>query len=296
MSGTPPPAGREDTGPTGATETAGTTETAGATDTAGATKAAEATGEAVAAGPLLVLCALRPERWALNRGHWGAPQGVRAVLDTTGMGPDKARTTVSRLLSGPSGYGSLLFTGFCAAAAPGTRPGDAIVASEVGDASETSIEIPTHGMLADALRTLGLTVHTGLLYSADHVVRGAERARLYAEGAIGIDMETAAALRAAREAHPGLPCAAVRIVVDTPEFELIRPGTVRSGARAWRALRSAVPAFTTWHHDITSAAADGAQAAIHPRATRSTAGSRSHAGGTDHAPDSTHSTLPQEAR
>jgi hypothetical protein len=116
--------------------------------------------------------------------------------------------------------------------------------------------VSSSGVLADALRTRGLTVHVGLLYSADRVLRGVDRADLQATGAVGVDMETAAALRAARRSVPELPLAAVRIVVDTPESELLRPGTVRSGVRAWRALRSAVPAFTAWHRVVTAPRAD----------------------------------------
>ncbi|AXI76767.1 phosphorylase family protein [Peterkaempfera bronchialis] len=212
---------------------------------------------AAGGGPLLVVCALGVERWALRGGDWTAPgmpaRGAgRALLTATGMGPVRARRSVTALLSGGgSGYGALLATGFCAAAGPGIRPGDAVVAAEVRDEGQTSIGVPSCGLLADALRARGLTVHLGRIHSADRVVRGAAaRRRLHDGGALGIDMETAAVLDAARRAAPGLPGAAVRIVVDTPEQELLRPGTVPSGVRAWRALRSAVPAFTAWHHAL----------------------------------------------
>ncbi|MFJ6217121.1 1-hydroxy-2-methyl-2-butenyl 4-diphosphate reductase [Streptomyces sp. NPDC092296] len=231
--------------------------------------------------PLLVVCALGVERWALRGGDWTAPGGHSraggpAVLAATGMGPDRAGRSVSGLLAGGTdGHSALLVTGFCAAVSPGIRPGDAVVADEVRDDEETSIEIPTSRLLADALRAHGLTVHTGRLHSADHVVRGAAaRHRLHSGGATAVDMETAAVLAAARRAAPGLPVAAARIVVDTPEQELLRPGTVPSGVRAWRALRSAVPAFTAWHRALASQ---------------------------DSAPDRTHTsettirTLPQEA-
>ncbi|WP_377272358.1 1-hydroxy-2-methyl-2-butenyl 4-diphosphate reductase [Peterkaempfera sp. SMS 1(5)a] len=199
--------------------------------------------------PLLVACALGVERWALRGGDWS---GGRAVLTATGMGPLRARKTVSALLGdGGSAYGGLLAVGFCAAAGRGIRPGDAVVATGVRDEGECSIEIPSSGLLARLLRDQGMTVHTGLLHSADQVVRGAEaRARLHTAGVTGIDMETAAVLSAARRGAPRLPFAAVRIVVDTPERELLRPGTVPGGVRAWRALRSTVPALTAWHRTL----------------------------------------------
>ncbi|WP_063795987.1 phosphorylase family protein [Peterkaempfera griseoplana] len=201
------------------------------------------------APPLLVVCALGVERWALRGGDWS---GGKAVLTATGMGPLRARKAVTALLGdGGGAYGGLLAVGFCAAAGRGISPGDAVVATGVRDEGECSIEIPSSALLARLLRERGMTVHTGLLHSADQVVRGAEaRARLHAAGVTGIDMETAAVLSAAGRTAPGLPVAAVRIVVDTPERELLRPATVPSGVRAWRALRSTVPALTAWHRTV----------------------------------------------
>jgi hypothetical protein len=91
------------------------------------------------------------------------------------------------------------------------------------------------------------------------VVRGPERERLAADGAHGIDMESAAALRTA---PPGLSAAVVRIVVDTPEHELLRPSTLTGGVRAWRALRAVAPAFSAWHRGLpgVSAPATGSRA------------------------------------
>lgn len=227
-------------------------------------------GQADAAGgprpPLLTLCALSAERWALRGGDWS---GGPAVLTATGMGAGRARASVTALLGGGEGdYGALLATGFCAAAGRGIRPGDAVVASEVRDEGETSIEIPSSRLLAHLLRAQGLTVHTGVLHSADQVVRGAEaRARLHAEGVTAIDMETAAVLDAARRAAPRLPLGAFRIVVDTPERELLRPGTIPSGVRAWRALRSAVPALTAWYRALAPVPGGADPVPVHPSET-----------------------------
>jgi hypothetical protein len=43
---------------------------------------------------------------------------------------------------------------------------------------------------------------------------------------------------------------AVRVVVDTPEYELLRVATLRTGITAFRVLRSALPAFLEWHRSI----------------------------------------------
>ncbi|MEV8531829.1 1-hydroxy-2-methyl-2-butenyl 4-diphosphate reductase [Streptomyces sp. NPDC051211] len=42
--------------------------------------------------------------------------------------------------------------------------------------------------------------------------------------------------------------AAVRVIVDAPEHELVRIGTVRGGISAFRVLRAVLPAFFDWHH------------------------------------------------
>jgi hypothetical protein len=66
-------------------------------------------------------------------------------------------------------------------------------------------------------------------------------------------MEAAAVLAAAAELRPELPVAVLRVVVDTPERELLRPGTLPAGLRAWRTLRAVVPALTAWHRSAAPA-------------------------------------------
>jgi hypothetical protein len=198
--------------------------------------------------PLLVVCALRAELWALRGGAWGeAPYGVRLLR--SGMGAARTRSAVSAAFGEADGTapGALLVTGFCAAAAPGPRPGEVLVAERVQDAEGTAAELPGAAALAERLRAAGLAARTGVLHSAEKVVRGAARGELAARGVHGIDMETAAALR---RVPAGLPVAAVRVVVDTPDHELLRPGTLVGGARAWRALRRAAPVFAVWHREL----------------------------------------------
>ncbi|MDH6120290.1 hypothetical protein ABH930_005846 [Kitasatospora sp. GAS204A] len=203
--------------------------------------------------PLLVLCALAPEEWALRGGDWANALGGSPVLARTGMGPARAGRTLSTLLAAaPQGYSAVLMTGFCAAAAPGTRPGEVIVADRVHSASGCSTATQLPDVLAQAVTGLGLPVRTGPLYSADHVVRGHERRVLHRRGTIAVDMESAAAF----DALPaGLPVAAVRVVVDTPERELLRPGTLPGGLRAYRTLRALVPALLGWHRSVVGAGA-----------------------------------------
>jgi len=199
---------------------------------------------------LLVVCALGPEVWALRGGDWAGALGGPPVLARTGMGRRRARQSVSALLAS-GGYGALVVAGFGAAVAPGTRAGEVIVADAVRDAEGGHYALESVPPLVKALESRGLTVHTGLHHTADHVVRGLERRALHTTGALAVDMEAAAVLAARAELRPELPAAVLRIVVDTPERELIRPGTLPAGVRAWRALRAVVPALTEWHRQVT---------------------------------------------
>ncbi|KDN85987.1 1-hydroxy-2-methyl-2-butenyl 4-diphosphate reductase [Kitasatospora cheerisanensis] len=174
------------------------------------------------------------------------------MLARTGMGRRAAGPRAAALLE-VGGYGALLVAGFGAAVGPGVRPGEVIVADRVTDPEGADHPLGTAPELATALEEAGLRVHLGTHRTADHVVRGAERVRLHAEGALAVDMEAAAVL-AARAAHaPDLPAAVLRVVVDTPERELVRPGTLPAGFRAWRVLRAAVPALTAWHRQLAAA-------------------------------------------
>lgn len=190
--------------------------------------------------PLLVVSALRIERVALRTG--AARSGAEGVtLLRTGMGPKNADRTVRAALHQPElRDASVLTTGFCAGLAPGMRPGDVVVADDGHESAALA------AALESALADRGHTVHTGTLAESDHVVRGAERAALAATGAIAVDMESAAMRRAAL-AEGARHVAAARVVVDTPEYELVRVGTLRTGIIAFRVLRDLVPAFLDWH-------------------------------------------------
>ncbi|MFE6905183.1 phosphorylase family protein [Streptomyces erythrochromogenes] len=206
------------------------------------------------AGPLLVACALRIEQVALrSAGHGRAGGTDRAAagaytLLRTGMGPRAAERALLRALERPAAErAAVLATGFCAGLVPGMSPGDIVVAEETRDPRGT---VPCTGtaLLAEALARAvpGRTVHTGPLTGSDHVVRGQERAQLRATGAVAVDMESAATLRAAVRGG-ARPVAAVRVIVDAPEHELVRIGTVRGGISAFRVLRAVLPAFYEWH-------------------------------------------------
>ncbi|MEU5217516.1 1-hydroxy-2-methyl-2-butenyl 4-diphosphate reductase [Streptomyces sp. NPDC020807] len=210
------------------------------------------------APPLLVACALRIERFALRGGGSGGAPGAVTVV-RTGMGPAHADRAVSRALGEERWReAAVIASGFCAGLAPGMHPGDVVVADETLGPDGTTTPCVGTDLLVKALARAvpGRTVHTGPLIGSDHVVRGPERAALRATGALAVDMESAATLRAARAARrpgdgpEGRPVAAVRVVVDAPEHELVRIGTVRGGISAFRVLRAVLPAFFEWHRSL----------------------------------------------
>ncbi|WP_406499377.1 1-hydroxy-2-methyl-2-butenyl 4-diphosphate reductase [Streptomyces sp. NBC_00846] len=209
-------------------------------------------GPAGPAAPLLIACALGIEQFALRsgKGTAGAAPGPVTVL-RTGMGPKAAEAAVSQALGRDRAPAmAVLASGFCAGLSPGMHPGDLVVADETRGAGDPTACTGTD-LLAEALaRTVpGRTVHTGPLTGSAHVVRGHERAELRATGAIAVDMESAATLRAALWSGPR-PVAAVRVVVDAPEHELVRIGTIRGGISAFRVLRAVLPAFYEWHRSL----------------------------------------------
>lgn len=207
--------------------------------------------------PLLIACALGIERFALRGTGPGPAAGPVTVL-RTGMGPQAAERAVSRALAGAPGRArgvrtAVVATGFCAGLAPGMHPGDLVVADETRDPSGRT-RCDGSRMLAEALARharpmrggAGRTVHLGPVVGSNHVVRGAERAELHATGAIAVDMESAATLRSAVRGG-ARPVAAVRVIVDAPEHELVRIGTLRGGISAFQVLRTVLPAFFDWH-------------------------------------------------
>ncbi|MEU8774450.1 1-hydroxy-2-methyl-2-butenyl 4-diphosphate reductase [Streptomyces sp. NPDC048606] len=211
------------------------------------------TGEAGSPAPLLIACALRIERTALRGAARVAREAGRPAASVlrTGMGPRAAERAVTEALGRPGMEGAaVLATGFCAGLVPGTHPGDLVVAETVRD-PRGSVTCTGTALLAEALARAapGRTVHTGVLIGSDHVVRGQERDRLRAGGALAVDMESAATLWTATRGG-ARPVAAVRVIVDAPEHELVRIGTVRGGISAFRVLRAVLPAFYDWHRSL----------------------------------------------
>jgi 4-hydroxy-3-methylbut-2-enyl diphosphate reductase len=181
---------------------------------------------------LLVAAPLRIEARALRR---GAP-GMRVLR--TGMGPERSRRAVARLRGDPAER--VVVAGFCGALEATLEPGQVVVASELRGVARQPLEVPP-GLL-DALEREGLDVHVAPLASVPRVARGGDRLALQASGAHAVDMESAWLAAGAA----GRPFAVVRVVLDGPQHELLRPAFARNLLRAARSLRSVARALDLW--------------------------------------------------
>ncbi len=111
------------------------------------------------------------------------------------MGPEKVREWLPHLAElAPD---ALVVAGVAGGLDPTLRPGDVVVATEVRDGHGRIVQRAASPLVAE-LRRMGLRVRTGPIVSSDRIVRGhAARARLATTGAIAVDMESAAIVRAA---------------------------------------------------------------------------------------------------
>ncbi|TCK20507.1 4-hydroxy-3-methylbut-2-enyl diphosphate reductase [Pseudonocardia endophytica] len=197
----------------------------------------------------VALTPLRVERRALL-GRLG-PVAPRR----TGSGFVRSVLTAARV--GADGPRPVLVAGLAGALTDGIEPGDVVVADAVrggpgvtGSPAPSTTPVPGAAPLAAALRALGLRVHVGPVLSVPSPVDGARRAALAAADPAALAVDTESAWLAAAAA--GGPLAVVRVVVDTPDRPLLRPGTVARGIAALRVLRRSAPALRSWldavHH------------------------------------------------
>jgi len=173
-------------------------------------------------------------RWGLRRvGGSSADVEVRQV----GQGP------WPRDVLACSGVGPVLVAGVCGALLPDLRPGDVVVPAEVRGADGSVRLLPGSALLAAEIARAGYRVHTGPLVQAAGLVHGrAAREELAATGACAVDVESGAILAAAGD----VPVAVVRVVVDTPDLPLLRPGTPVRGFAALRTLAALTPILTRY--------------------------------------------------
>jgi 4-hydroxy-3-methylbut-2-enyl diphosphate reductase len=182
---------------------------------------------------LAVLAPLSVEALALRSGL------RRARVVRTGAGPKRSQAAALELIG--SSDRTLAVAGLCGGVDRSLQPGDVVVASELTGATGVRL-ITGASALVDALGKFGVSAHLGQIRSEDHLVCGKERDRLRADGAIAVDMESLWLADAAGER----PFVVLRVVLDTPSWELLRPGIVLDSLRALATLRRIAPALETW--------------------------------------------------
>jgi 4-hydroxy-3-methylbut-2-en-1-yl diphosphate reductase len=184
---------------------------------------------------LLVVTALRTEYAAL------AGQVPGALVERCGMGMKRVQAWMPRIAAlAPD---AVVVAGVGGGVSPELRAGDIVVASEVRDDIGRTV-LRAAAPLVAALRQQGLRVHIGPMVSTDHIVTGPERERLARTGALAVDMESSAVVRALPTRD--LPVAVVRVIVDTAYTPLGRLRTVGAGAKALRVLRRIGPSLRVW--------------------------------------------------
>jgi 4-hydroxy-3-methylbut-2-enyl diphosphate reductase len=179
---------------------------------------------------LLVAAPLRVEAALISSAAGGA------VVRKTGMGPDRAKVAAGEL-AGHAGR-AMLVLGFCGGLDATSVPGEVIVAEEVYAAvdeghPEERVRCELAQELVVRLTGRGMKVRVGKLVCVSRLALGERRAELHAGGAIAVDMESVWLAPGAGER----PFGVVRVVLDSPEHELLRPRAALGAIRAAWALR-----------------------------------------------------------
>jgi 4-hydroxy-3-methylbut-2-enyl diphosphate reductase len=195
-------------------------------------------------GRHLIAAPMRLEALLLRSGARGAR------VYRTGMGPVRARAAAGALLTEPADR--VLVVGFCGGLDEESEPGEVIVAEEVradprpeaagGAQGRQPLRCAASEQLAAELSGRGLAIRRGPVVSVTRLVLGEQRKALLDSGAIAVDMES---LWLA-EGAGGRPFGVVRIVLDTPNHELLRPAAALATVRAGRALRQVAAALRGW--------------------------------------------------
>jgi 4-hydroxy-3-methylbut-2-enyl diphosphate reductase len=163
----------------------------------------------------------------------------------TGMGPAHAQAAAGTLARAPGK--ALLVLGFCGGLDAESVPGEVIVAEAVraaGDEGHAPLRVACADAagLAERLRDRGMAVRGGEIVCVSKLAVGERRAQLLAGGALAVDMESVWLAAGA----VGRPFAVVRVVLDSPSHEMLRPQALAGALRAARALRRVAGALRDW--------------------------------------------------
>jgi len=168
-----------------------------------------------------------------------------AIVRKTGMGPARSKVASGELAVNAGN--AMLVLGFCGGLDEVSVPGEVIVAEEVYAAAdeghaEARVRCDLSTELVGRLTGLGLKVRTGNVVCVSRLALGERRAELHAGGAIAVDMESVWLAAGAA----GRPFGVVRVVLDSPEHELLRVQAAAGALRAARALRRVAGALHDW--------------------------------------------------
>jgi 4-hydroxy-3-methylbut-2-en-1-yl diphosphate reductase len=188
---------------------------------------------------LLIAAPLRVEAALIASGARGAR------VRKTGMGPARSKAAAVGLAREPADV--LLVVGFCGGLDDESVPGEVIVADEVAPADdeghpEDPIALPSAAELLTLLAGRGMKVRTGRIACVSRLALGERRRELHAQGAIAVDMESVWLAAGAGER----PCGVVRVVLDSPSHELLRPQAAVGAMRAARVLRRVARSLHEW--------------------------------------------------
>ncbi len=163
----------------------------------------------------------------------------------TGMGPERSKAAARQLAQEP--VERLLVLGFCGGLDAESIPGEVIVAETVCTASDEG-HTPERVACQDAegltakLQSRGMKVRSGEIVCVAKIAVGERRAQLLAGGALAVDMESVWLAAGA----VGRPFAVVRVVLDSPSHELLRPQATVGALRAALVLRRVAGALHDW--------------------------------------------------
>jgi 4-hydroxy-3-methylbut-2-en-1-yl diphosphate reductase len=185
---------------------------------------------------LLIAAPLRVEELLIRSAARGTP------VHRTGMGPVRSQAAARGLLAAPGR--ALLVLGFCGGLDERSVPGEVVVAERVlaaTDEGHSPHEVDCAGVetLTASLSARGLAVRPGRVVCVSRLALGERRSQLHADGSIAVDMESVWLSAGAGDR----PFAVVRVVLDSPSHELMRPQAAAGALRAARALRTVAGAL-----------------------------------------------------
>ncbi len=171
----------------------------------------------------------------------------RAVVRKTGMGPRRSKAAAGELANVSADASAMLVLGFCGGLDASSVPGEVIVAEDVYSAGDEGhaderVSCELNSQLVQHLTGRGMKVRTGDVVCVSRLALGERRAALHAGGAIAVDMESVWLAPGAG----GRPFGVVRVVLDSPEHELLRVRAAGGALRAALALRRVAGALHEW--------------------------------------------------